>query len=83
MYILLPGRKILISPEWLRVFSWNFGNIHKMFVLNIFLAQNLKYEVSLHEKFQFLHTTHTLLTKFHMEKIGPFLLFNFTTWYKL
>ena len=27
-YIQLPGRKILISPEWLRVFSWNFGKIN-------------------------------------------------------
>ena len=34
-------------------------------------------------KLQFLNTTLNLLTKFHMEKIGPFLLFNFLTWYKV
>ena len=33
-------------------------------------------------KLQFLNTTHNLLTKFYMENIGPFLLFNFLTWYK-
>ena len=34
-------------------------------------------------KLQFLNTTPNLLTKFHMEKIGPFVLFNFLTWYKV
>ena len=34
-------------------------------------------------KLQFLNTAHNLLTKFHMEKVGPFLLFNFLTWYKV
>ena len=34
-------------------------------------------------KLQFLNTTHNLLTKFHMEKIGPFVLFNILTWYKV
>ena len=34
-------------------------------------------------KLQFLNTTHNLLTKFHMEKTGPFVLFNILTWYKV
>ena len=32
MYIPLPRWKILISPKRLRVFSWNFGNINKIFI---------------------------------------------------
>ena len=31
-------------------------------------------------KLQFLSTTHKLLTKFHIENIGPFHLFNFLAW---
>ena len=31
-------------------------------------------------KLQFLNTTHILLTKFHMKKIGFFLLLNFLTY---
>ena len=34
-------------------------------------------------KLQFINTTLNLLTKFHMEKIDTFLLFNFLTWYKV
>ena len=34
-------------------------------------------------KLQFLNTTHNSLTKFHMENIGPFLLFNFQNGIKL
>ena len=36
MYILLPVRKILISPGRLRVFSWKFGSINKIFIKNNF-----------------------------------------------
>ena len=43
MYILL------IFPGWLRVFSWNFGNINKIFIRNIFSALSLKYKVSAHD----------------------------------
>ena len=50
MYILLPGRKILISPGRLRVFSWNFGNIDKIFIKNIFSVLSLKYKVSTHDQ---------------------------------
>ena len=32
MYILLPGQKIVIYRGRLRVFSWNFGNINKIFI---------------------------------------------------
>ena len=34
-------------------------------------------------KLQFLNVTQNLLTKFHIGKIGPFLLFNFLIWYKV
>ena len=34
-------------------------------------------------KLQFPNTNHNLLNKFHMEKIGHFLLINFLTWYKV
>ena len=34
-------------------------------------------------KLQFINTTLNLLTKFHMEKVDTFLLFNFLTWYKV
>ena len=32
MYILLPGGKTLISPERLKFFLYNFGNINKIFI---------------------------------------------------
>ena len=32
MYTLLPGQKIVIYRGRLRVFSWNFGNINKIFI---------------------------------------------------
>ena len=34
-------------------------------------------------KLQFLKITHNLVAKFHIEKVGPFHLFNFLTWYKV
>ena len=34
-------------------------------------------------KLQFLNTTHNLQTKFHIENIGPFHLFNFLAEYKV
>ena len=50
MYILLRGRKILISPERLRVFSRNFGDINKIFIQNIFSVLSLKPKVSAHDQ---------------------------------
>ena len=71
---------LLLSPEWLRVFSWNFGNISKIFIQNIFSALSLKYKVSARNQIAISQCTHNLLTKFHMEKTGSFLLFKFLTW---
>ena len=50
MYILLPERKALISPERFRGFSWSFGNINKIFIQNIFSALSLKYKVFAHDQ---------------------------------
>ena len=50
IHSLLSGRKILISQERLRVLSWNFGNINKIFIQNIFSALTLKYKVSTHDQ---------------------------------
>ena len=36
IYTLVSGRKMLVSPEQLTVFSLNFGNINKVFLKNIF-----------------------------------------------
>ena len=50
MYILLPGQKFLISAGRFKVFSWNFGNINKIFIKNIFSVLSLKYEVPAHDQ---------------------------------
>ena len=49
-YILLPGRETLISPGRLRVFSWNLGNVNKVFIKNTFSALSIKYKVSAHDQ---------------------------------
>ena len=41
---------------------------------NIFLALSLKYKVSAHD--QIAISSYNLLTKFYMEKIGPFFLWS-------
>ena len=46
-------KKKLISPGRLSVFSWNYGNINKIFIKNIFSAVSLKYKVSAHDQIAF------------------------------
>ena len=83
MYLLLPGWKILISLKWQRVFWRKLENVDKIFIQNLFSALSLKYKVSVHNQITISQYTNNLQTKFHMKKIGPFLLFNFLTWCKV